>query len=150
MTPLPWTNAKTANGMLNAVMRVIKEDYRRISMNFVCVRIGSIPRYRNLINTLISPPCGAVGCVAGWVLILTNRTSENEYNLGDTSTAGRILGLSYEQERELFYPQYLVEARSEFQTARHANEVIRHIRAFQNKYRKQLLATKLDNYASQR
>lgn len=144
MKELPHTNAVTSYGLLNAVIRVTIDDFRRMVMKIVCLRGKSIQKH---VNWHLSEgeewfgykksPCNAIGCIAGWVLILTGYTSEDERNLSDTFVATKILGLSYSQEKELFFPRVLVR-RDDYQTPEYANDVIKHIREFQKKYKSQL------------
>ncbi len=142
MKPLPYTNAVTAYGLLNAVIRVTLEDYRRIVMGIVCIRGRYLEKEYRYSFYYHRPPCGAIGCIAGWTLILTNNTDLDELNMGVTYFARRLLGLSPNQEEELFYPHDLIHSRTS-QTKEHAIAVIKHIRAFQKKYKEQLKATKL-------
>ena len=60
--------------------------------------------------------------------------------------AGNLLGLTGEQEDELFYDGGLLWARDQ-QTPSHARKTVAHIRRFQKKYRAQLMAKRIERGA---
>ncbi len=49
------------------------------------------------------PPCGTVGCIAGWALMLTNEEVYGQH-LCIAERAASALGLSYEKADRLFLP----------------------------------------------
>lgn len=138
---LPWTNAKTPYGLLNAVIRITRENPARMMMRVVCYRGESLTRVvsNQYYTQMVEPSCGAVGCVAGWSLILMGRTRDDEGNnpFWQLLEASTLLGLSKAQEKELFLPEDLMGAPDQ-QSPSHARAVIAHIRDFQKKYEVQL------------
>lgn len=139
---MPYTNATTAYGMLNAICRIAKEEPKRIKMS-VCYARGDQIYERGAYEK--RPACNTIGCIAGWTLVLTGRSEDNERSGSSTDGAREILGLSLSQEQELFYPPFM---HKDVQTKRHADLTVVHIRAFQRKYKDQLLATRLPDGVS--
>ncbi len=141
-TALPKTNAKTAYGLLNAIARIALEEPQRLAMGFVCHRgAGLKAKAEERPGTKI-PPCGTAGCIAGWTLVLTGQTKEDERNGGSYYDATDVLGLTDYQAEQLFYLSELVHAANQ-QTPEHAQAVVAHIREFQAANRDQLKATKV-------
>ena len=134
---LPKSKAKTAYGLLSDVCKLILEEPKRYSQRIYIARNGhddfgemSVVEY---------PSCNTVGCVAGWVASL--RTKRFAYE--DTFNIARdILGLTESQALELFHER-AVDSLFVPQTPKHAKAGVKHIRAFQSKYRRQLLADKV-------
>lgn len=85
----------------------IKEEPRRLAMGVFLqgVEEGSgvncvydaADRVRFLSEKEV-PPCGTVGCIAGWVGKLVNGTFKS------TSNSADLLGITNEQSLKLFYP----------------------------------------------
>ncbi len=140
-TALPTTNATTAYGLLNAIARIALEEPKRLAMGFVCYRGEGLKKRSNEYNTVVSP-CGTAGCIAGWTLVLTGQTEEDEQNGGSYYDATDVLGLTDYQAEQLFYLSELVHAANQ-QTPEHAQAVVAHIREFQAANRDQLKATKV-------
>lgn len=128
---IPKSKAKTAYGLLSEVVAIITAEPMRLDMNDWLSHRGKHDDAWN------SPPkgypvCGTVGCIGGWVDTLKGR---------ECGAATEILGLSDTQEHRLFMPSGLMNMQP--QTLAHARATVKHIRMFQKKYRKQLLAKKV-------
>lgn len=134
---IPKSRAKTAYGLLTEIENIAAVEPKRIAMR-VCLLRG---RYLSNYSSYDKPACQTVGCIAGWTYVLTHTANVNEFNLADTDHAGTILGLTCEQQQELFYPNLTCD--KDQQTRSHAHAVIKHIRAFKAKYSRQLRAHRL-------
>ena len=118
--PMPVSTATNAYDLLDDVKALALEEPKRIAMGWWLVQNG----YSSdalLVRVLKGgfPECGTVGCVGGWVEVLT----------GNNVRAVKVLGLTEDQGLRLFYPPGLVE--EEGQTIEHATAVVAHITAFQ-------------------
>lgn len=83
--PLPRSTATNAYDLLLDVIRVVEEEPRRLLMDIVSNKYSwCIP------NDIELPPCGTVGCVAGWCAILTGQ----ERRASAILAAGEALGAS--------------------------------------------------------
>ena len=131
---LPRSRAKTAWGLLKDIKRAILAEPLRCNMGIVLDR--------TMDSGLPHPACGAVGCVAGWGLILTGRTFEGQRVYNQTNEAAKLMGLTYGQGQELFFPQDLVSAEKK-QTPEHAKAVAEHIDSFMEENKKQLQAHRI-------
>lgn len=152
----PLTTAQTSYDLLTEIERLAIEEPARINMGVVYYRGQSLldkikhnlksqepKKFRLNADTIVkSSSCNTVGCIAGWTLVRTGHAMKNGSNRGSTESARVLLGLSYEQEQELFYPDLLIDATNK-QTRAHAREVVAHIRAFKAKYKGQLMAHKI-------
>ncbi len=127
------SKAKTAYGLLSEIAALAIAEPKRIDMARWLVKQVDVDN--NLVEApmLGFPECGTVGCVGGWVDTLKGRSSGH---------AGYVLGLTSQQDYQLFYPedpQLYVNG----QTPAHARRIAAHIRKFQRKYKAQLLAKKV-------
>jgi hypothetical protein len=144
---LPVSKAKTAYGLLREIQQWSREAPERMRMA-VEVRRGKALQDAEELMGWKRPACGAVGCVAGWV-VLSKRLTDPVSNYGMSfnhespmEKAQQVLGLTSRQYDELFTPSRLVNSRHQG-TRRHAQAVIRHIDRFITKYRSQLRWTKV-------
>lgn len=131
ITDMPYTNAKTMYGLLNAVARIVLEEPRRLDMCYwkqTRDRDGRIPNRG-------WPSCGTVCCIGGWMETLVPGLVIDSYDREDN-----ILG--YEIMKELCYPADLIRAEQP-QTLGHAKKTVAHIRAFQRKYKALLKSIQL-------
>lgn len=122
--PLPGiapSKAKRALGLLREVQRLILEDPKRVDMRII---LSKKPTY--LPSEQEYPPCGAVGCIAGWVTVLKG-LSEGDNLMGD---AGTLLGLTAQQQKTLFVPLGLIDGDQAVQTLAYARRVSQHIDRF--------------------
>jgi hypothetical protein len=73
--------------LLEEVMDCIKAEPRKLDMNLVAEKV-------NADNDPIAPPCGTVGCIAGWALLLSGH-KRLAFKSGHNSLvkAAKILGL---------------------------------------------------------
>jgi hypothetical protein len=132
---LPTSRAKNAYDLLTEVKELILADPRRYDQGTYIERHGGVKNARVIIEY---PPCGTVGCVAGWVATLKRGRRFTYGTAGPI--AEDILGLDQIQANDLFsgdaapYPA---------QTRDHAKAGARHITAFQKRYREQLKAHRL-------
>lgn len=135
---MPKSKAKTAYGLLSEIRKLILEEPKRYDQTGWLIR-GK--RYAASIYGDMAPACGTVGCVGGWVQALKGRS------------AGRTLGLNYQQQVELF-DGAAAGKRWEFSdggssrvtvaTVRaHARRGAKHIARFQKKYSAQLKAKRV-------
>lgn len=153
---IPRSRARTAFGLLSDIKKAIHVEPLRMRMSVVCFIPGLTATYLrdvsygedlNDSNAFKKPlpECGAVGCVAGWSLLMSGRITKTQNGtwLGSqTGQARALLGLSTVQGRELFFPQDLMTDPDQGSEA-YAARVIDHITMFQMKYEKQLKATKI-------
>lgn len=123
--PVLPKSVKTAYGLLSFIAKITAEEPKRMHMGEWRV---TQPNWSA--NHIKFPACGTVGCIGGWTEILSGQIAE------------AILGLTNDQQEELFFPSRLTGAARQG-TAAHAAKVIRHIEKFQRKYSKQLKATRL-------
>lgn len=128
----PRSAATNAYDLLQDVKKVILEEPLRLDMSIVCLRGEGISL------DILKPACGTVGCLAGWVLVLTGRTKPNEANFGMTGEARDLLGLDREQGSRLFFPQDLISPENTRQTRAHARATIKHLDAFCEENKQQL------------
>lgn len=133
-TKMPTSKARTAYGLLNDVIKLVVAEPKRMHMGeWLATSVGVETGFDDP-PPLGFPSCGTVGCIGGWTEVLA--VDYDGYSAGDT------LGLSAEQEKELFMDNDLMSADNP-QTLGHATAVVAHIRKFQKKYRAQLLAKKV-------
>lgn len=132
---IPKSRAKTAYGLLSEIVAIVKDEPKRLDM-IMPLNLHATESYP------LAPSCGTVGCVAGWAVML--RGDPRSESTSITSQGVRILGVQ-EALGELFYkfPKTPRDDAKPKTIARHAAEEITIIRAFQKKYRTQLLAKKL-------
>lgn len=140
--PLPKSKAKTAYGLLSEVRRLILKQPLRYCQARYIARVGSNGRDVDQIgpthSVMYAPPCGTVGCVAGWIATLARG---NNFNYGETGPiAEQVLGLDFEATLELFKGGAV---KGPAQTPEHATNGAAHIAAFQKKYSKELRAKQL-------
>lgn len=144
---IPKSRAKTAYGLLTELEHVIAREPKRLDMSIVLLRGEAITDANpHLMFPRQTPSCGTVGCIAGWTITLRSPldTLQNVRITCDTSTARKILGLTFEQNHELFFDVELVnDGTAHRQTREHADAVIAHIRRFKAEYAKQLRSHKL-------
>lgn len=129
-TKVPRSKARTAYGLLSDVCAVVTEEPKRLAMGLWLARADEDSSGPPLLGF---PACGTVGCIGGWVEVLSPK---------NPACAETILGLDLNQSDTLFYDNDLCSAPGQ-QTASHARKVVSHIRKFQKKYRAQLLAKKI-------
>lgn len=135
-TRIPKSKAKTAYGLLSEVRTLILAEPLRYN------QVSWLERQSEAIETeTVFPACGTVGCVAGWVSTLVRGDTFSWSETGPVATLA--LGLSDQQADELFAASAAGYGRR--QTARHAAAGAKHIAAFQKKYRRQLLAKKVQS-----
>ncbi len=132
---MPTSKAKTAYGLLSEICKLITEEPKRYAQMIWIARKSN----EHESCGMNFPPCGTVGCVAGWVATLKG---PQQFEGSAVSTiASRVLGLrSDEQNRELFDAKAV---NGRIQTTEYAAEGVKHIRRFQQKYASQLKAKKV-------
>jgi hypothetical protein len=129
---MPRSRAKTAYGLLMDVKRIILEEPRRLHMGLVCIQDADTMA----VNGLARPECGTVGCIAGWVNVLSE--SRNVLSVWDAAVT---LGINYgDTGDELFCPDFMNE---QPQTKAHARKTAKHIDRFVAKHKKHLMATRI-------
>lgn len=135
--PRPKARARTAYGLLGEIKRIILEDPRRYDQfNTLSV----IPAAQ--LDDKTEPPCGTVGCVAGWVVALT-RARLTPYALNSPLTiAERVLGLTEEQGDQLF-DGGAAGWRTGVPLIDHAQRGADHIERFRQAHKAQLLKQKV-------
>lgn len=146
---MPRSKAKTPYGLLSEICKLIMEEPLRYNQGLYIARphgAGGAHPYSSQISRNVFPSCGTVGCVAGWTATLR---FPGRFAYGETGEiATQILGLNPEQANELFAgaPRAFYEGNlyNIPQTAEHARAGVRHIRAFQKKYARQLRNHKLE------
>lgn len=158
---LPTSRAKTADGLLAEIQRLILAEPKRYNQDlWVELLPPEKDEFGYVNDTSKFPSCGTIGCVAGWCATLKGsprtikRFAEGKLDY-DTiyKTAQRVLGLSDPQAEELFAssPENFVGLdkngyRSLIArpgTKAYARLGYNHIQAFRDKYRAQLRATRL-------
>lgn len=125
--------ASNAYELLSRIIDLILAEPLRINMN----NFFTPSRMRKA-----EPQCGMVGCIGGWTNILSNEDGDR-WAWDDERPAAETLGLSPEQAKELFWDRELINEAGGggmAQTDIHARHVAEHIRAFQKKYREQLMS----------
>lgn len=78
--------------LLNKISEHILEEPRRLNMNYLFRNVNPISKD--------APPCGTVGCIAGWACVLSGVDVELTIDLW--SKARSLLGLSMEESERLF------------------------------------------------
>lgn len=131
MTAIPKSKAKTANGLLSEIRKLILAEPKRYDQfDWLSFEVRG----------LLAPACGTVGCVGGWTVFLKQGRRSN------TPSAAGILGLSDSQADELFRGGAAGRRRgrdgveTEQSIAAHARRGAAHIRRFQKKHATQLRA----------
>src|SRR6185437_2038910 len=76
--PLPESKATNVYDLLQDLYRVIEQEPTRLDMAASILAIRGKRYYST--DTTGLPPCGTVGCYAGWINILTRNPSE--HNIG--------------------------------------------------------------------
>lgn len=156
------SDATNAYDLLGDIAKLAIDEPKRIDMSIVRIRSNDDRQFANYDR--VRPACGTVGCVAGWTITLAklkDRTSLDSLSFSGPSSmdeAGSLLGLTAEQQTELFMPDHLISdirprlehvyrqsdgTRARIrrsQTREHARQTARHIRAFMAKYADQLKA----------
>lgn len=92
-----YTSQETAKKM-RAVVAYIKEEPRRLNMYVWACQIST--------HDELDPPCGTVGCFAGWTIMSTVGKEELGHLLGTDSVADAaadILGIDDHDAYILFY-----------------------------------------------
>lgn len=133
-SPIPTSKAKTAYGLLSEICALIHDEPKRLdmSMPLACNANEFYP---------LAPACGTVGCVAGWVVMLRGNPNAK---MAITTQGADILGIP-NAVSDLFYV-FPKTSRNDHQVETltlHAAEEIKIVKAFQKKYRAQLLAKKV-------
>lgn len=131
---IPKSRAKTAYALLTEVKRLGLEEPKRMAMNVSLTRPDKYSRYWK------QPRCGTVGCIAGWVAVLTNPDVSLESDI--IGIAQRKLGLTRSQANDLFLDDTLCNAENP-QTRARAQAVARHIEKFQREHAARLKAKKI-------
>lgn len=126
---IPKSRAKTAYVLLSEVRALALEEPKRMRMS--CW--GGVVGNAETLPESHRPACGTVGCIGGWVNVLSPKSRRNG--------ASSILGLNSDQTDELFYGDLCTD--DDQGTMKHARRVGALIRKFQKKYRAQLLAKKV-------
>jgi hypothetical protein len=129
---IPKSRAKTAYGVLSEVRKLILQEPLRYDQT----NILSFKEIDNEYDTY--PSCGTVGCIAGWITVLTCPKPKRETFPWDYAVDR--LGLTWEQSIALFTA---VAADGEGQTRYHARSGAEHIARFQKKFEKQLRAKRI-------
>lgn len=70
--PAPHTTATNAYDLLDDVVRAIEEEPRRLMMDNWIFTPRDLER-----KGLPAPACGTVGCIGGWIVILTSSSVED-------------------------------------------------------------------------
>lgn len=136
LTAIPKSRAKTAYSLLSEIRALIIAEPKRYNQRDTLAILGG-PNDDHY-ATDDYPACGTIGCVAGWAVALKAQRPNRVIEV--LPYAQRLLGLDAAQNYELFNS---FAAAGESRTPDHANAGAAHIAAFQAKYRRQLLATKV-------
>ena len=132
-----FTRPTSSWDVLERIKELVREEPKRINMNFeLRLEKNNPPPPR-----LGYPRCGAVGCVGGWAWHLLQMQPAFINILGNLAATGTRLGLTPEQREELFYPfgpDLRWSDRADTQTREYAERVIKHIKEFQQRYKRQL------------
>lgn len=80
-------------GLLRKIQKHIIQEPRRLDMNVI--RHFVDPKGKE------NPPCGTVGCIAGWANVLSGNYEKFDYYIG-LSEAASTLGLDLGQRERLF------------------------------------------------
>ena len=141
----PRLRAKTAYGWLAGVARLILEEPKRYNQElFIRYARGYQPLSERF-QTSSFPACGTIGCVAGWTAQSRYPDRRIPYS-AVSNTACEILGLTYEQAKELFNGSALDSNGEELPphgSLAYAELGVAHIRRFMKKYSKQLRSTRI-------
>lgn len=148
---LPTSTAKTAYELLGDICEAIKQEPARVDMNYYITRHGtaktrSVPSERGDWATVPIPACKTTGCIAGWAILLRQPRAWADgccrkflYLLSLSPKTGK--GVPYNAVEALMYDTEIKDKNGNHVTPgtrAYANGVIRNIRTFQQKYRKEL------------
>ena len=89
---LPVSNATNVYELLDDVKRVVREEPKRLRMHaYLYDRyvVESLSEYQLVPHHAGKPECGTVGCIAGWMNVLTNRKYYVER--GEAPPTGRVV-----------------------------------------------------------
>lgn len=125
--------AKTAYELLERVCAHILEEPKRYHQDYWGLR-GEVPL------DVPRPKCGTVCCRAGWIVALNDGPKALLHTCSG-SRADRILGMTDEDTRELFYDDSVERFRQG--TKRYANAGAAGIRRFMKKHKRYLQARAL-------
>lgn len=130
---MPVSRAKTAYGLLSEIRKLILEEPRRYNQWDTLSTGRDTQHYYGP----EAPPCGTVGCVAGWVVAL-----KKPHSRSITGPATEILGLIGSQDVHLFGASQ-AGPRASDSLKSHAKRGAAHIAKFQKKYAAQLKAKRV-------
>jgi hypothetical protein len=147
---VPKASAENAYELLEQVVEAIKEDPKRYNQHLWVTNgernggyspITFMPQdYPDI--RLNMPACGTMGCVAGWVSVMTKGPKE-AMQLNAQGHAQIVLGITDMQAERLFAGHAAGERDHESPEA-HAARGIRHIQRFMKANAAQLKAKKLN------
>lgn len=80
--------------LLRHISRHIQEEPRRLDMNITLNKLDRLAEIDDM------PPCGTVGCIAGWACVLTDQIPNNFIHV--LPTAMKAIGLSDIEADRLF------------------------------------------------
>ena len=166
------TERITAYALLDEFCRIALEEPNRIRFDSwlenktlnpdrFALNVSSLTRIgeRSRRTHAGEPPCGTVGCIAGWCSVLTGvpigvvaeKVTGSSYSYevaawDDRHPIAKVLGLSTRQAQRLFGANDLYQSATEKTTGTrdHARAVVRHVRAFQAEHADQLKSTWVD------
>lgn len=136
-TKIPKSKAKTAYGLLGEIRALIVAEPKRYNQRDTLAIRGT--EITGGYDDETFPRCGTIGCVAGWVTMLTAKDPSRVEDV--VGFAQRTLGLDGEQEYALFNSEAAGRTRGGSQE--HAQSGADHIASFQRKHRTQLLVKKV-------
>lgn len=133
---LPPTTAATAFDLLKEVRGLILADPRRYAQPEVLYhRKPGTVLDMGWDGSVVVPPCGTVGCRAGWIVELVGKMKEEDTLVAAT----RILGLTVHETSPFFSGSAAGSAQCG--TKAHARDGARGITEFMKTYKTQLQAT---------
>lgn len=152
---VPRSTATNLYDLLNDVCRVVTDEPKRVYMPDVVrafrnkkdaqVRIHSDHSLTTVIKD--GPACGTVGCIAGWMKVLT-RTDDKEMSgvslrqsltlINMTRLFGSPFGSGLGSAADSLFTQDFPDDLT-YGTRAYARHVVRNIRAFQKKHKAELL-----------
>jgi hypothetical protein len=137
---LPKTRAKNAYELLKEIRTIILAQPKRYAQTEILIhgRPGSVFSTHTW-RDLIIPPCGTVGCRAGWIVELTR--AGGTANVGIIDRAAQILGFGTAREIGEFFAGSAAEG--EPGTREHARSGAKGITAFMKEHKARLLATRI-------
>lgn len=135
------TRPTSAYEVLDRVARLVEDEPRRMHMSTLYVELSETRLQRDALLSHTYPPCGTIGCIAGWSHFVMCSSTNCGASIGTANAALLLAGFSKDAEKELLVAFWggdhmnLPDGSQE-----QADAVCLFVRTFQAKYEQELRA----------